>query len=444
MYQAIENIASFLWGAPLIGGLSFLGIYLSFKSGFFQFRRLGYIFSETFGKLKIKGKKGREGFRAMCMALGGTIGVGNIAGVATAITLGGPGAIFWMWISGFFGMIIKYAEIALSVRYRIIKDNGECVGGPMYYMHFCGIKILNITGYIFALFCVIASFFMGNIAQTDTVSRAFSNTFYLPRVAVCLFISILLIPVLLGRAQKIKALAEILVPLMSGLYIVFALIVIISNLEGIIPAIKLIIIGAFYPKTAAAGIGGYGIYRAISVGFSKGLFTNEAGMGSAPIAHASNPNATEKGQGMWGIAEVFIDTIVVCTITALAILSSDIYLDGSNLSGIELTLAVFTDTLGKTLGEGILTVSIGLFAFASIIAWNYYGKCALESLTHKKWTINIYMFAFIIISILGAFTETESIMFLSDMINAPLLLLNIPAILLLSHKCINKNELYKE
>lgn len=444
MNELVSTLSSYIWGVPLIGGLTFLGVYLTFKSGFFQFRRLGYCFNQTFGKLKIGNKKGRDGFKSMCMALGGTIGVGNVAGVATAITSGGAGAIFWMWVSGFFGMIIKYAEISLSVKYRISNDKGEYLGGPMYYMRFSGVKALKIFGYIFAVFCVAASFFMGNIAQTDTVSRAFSKTFTTPRLSVCLILALILVPIILGRAEKVKSFTEILVPFMSVIYILFSLIVIFHNIDGVLPAFTNIIKSAFAPKSAAAGIGGYGIYRAISVGFSKGLFTNEAGMGSAPIAHSSNPTANEKGQGMWGVAEVFIDTIIVCTLTAVAILSSNVYTDGTSLSGIELTSAVFSNVLGKTFGDGVLTVSIGLFAFASIIAWNFYGKCALKSLTNNKWIINAYSIIFVLTSILGSFTSTDSIFNLSDLINAPLLLLNIPAILILSDKCITKKKMYLE
>ncbi len=374
----------------------------------------------------------------MSMALGGTIGVGNIAGVSAAITAGGPGAVFWMWISGFLGMIIKYCEVALSVRYRIRTQNGQYRGGPMYYMLYSDIKILRPLAYVFSFFCILASLFMGNISQSDTVSSAFQYSFGAPRVLVCSILCVLLIPVIVGKAEKLKDFTSVFVPLMSIVYIVICFVVIGKNIVNLPSAINMIFKNAFSFGKAAAGIGGYGISKAISTGFSRGLFTNEAGLGSAPMAHATNADATEKMQGMWGIAEVFIDTILVCSLTAFAVLCSNTYRSGTVLDGIDLTSAAFSEAVGKVMGEGMIAVSVAFFAFASMVAWNFYGRCAVGFFTNKKIYKFIYSIIFILFAFLGAFTETETITALADVFNAPLIFINLPAIAILYPLIINK------
>ena len=431
MVDGIEKIAELLWGPPLIAMLVALGLFLSFRTHFFQIRKLPYILKNTFGEA-FSGKFGAsEGFKAMCMALGGTIGVGNIAGVAAAIKFGGPGSVFWIWVSGFIGMIIKYYEVALSIKFRRRGADGEYFGGPMYYMHDSGIKILKIFAYIFAACCVISSLFMGNIAQSNTVSNAMNYSFGFSKEIVCFVLCVLLFPLLLGKAQRLKDFSNIFVPVMSIIYLSICLVVILLNFKNLSNSFALIFKNAFNFRSAAAGAGAYSFSIAISVGFSKGLFTNEAGLGSAPMAHATNPNATEEKQGMWGIAEVFIDTIVVCSFTAFAVLGSDVYLGGTSLSGIDLTSAVFTSAVGKAMGEGMLSISVALFAFASIVAWYFYGKTALNFLIKSKFASAIYFAIFIIFVFLGAFYEDKFIFALSDIFNAPLIFINLFALSLL-------------
>ncbi len=444
MHSFLEKTANMLWGSPLITMLLILGLILSLKSRFYQLRKLPLVLKSTVLAAFSKDRAGKSGFNEMCLALGGTIGVGNIAGVSAAIVSGGPGAVFWMIISGFFGMVIKYTEVALAVKFRSYSPDGESIGGPMYYIKNSGTKIIKPFGIIFSVVCLISSFFMGNMAQSGTVAVSFHNAFGFNKTAVCFILSVVLLIAIVGKAEKLKKFASIFVPIMSIFYISVCIISIIYNIENLWASIKLILSDAFNFNSISGGVGAYGVSKAISVGFSRGLFTNEAGLGSSPIAHASAKNATPHTQGLWGMAEVFIDTIVVCSITSLAVLCSDTYLRGTRLSGIELTSAAISEAVGEIIGKGAISVSVAFFAFASIIAWNYYGRCSLNFISTKKIYSNIYSVLFVSFSFLGAFFNVDDLLLIGDIFNAPLIFINIPVLAILYPTVINNLSKRKE
>ncbi len=401
------------------------GIYFSFKSRFFQFR-FKNIFSATFGKM-IKSRD-KQGFKAMSIALGSTIGIGNIIGVTAAILSGGPGAVFWMLLTGFTGMTIKYAEIYLSI--SDAKANNRKCGGPMYVMknHFNG--IFKNVGALYAVTCIIASLFAGNIIQSKSIYRFAELGFNVNHTEINYIILPLLLAILLGKDRLYQNFSSVFVPAMSIGYIIATFMIIFNNIENLHTAFYSIFSSAFGIKAAFGGFCGAVISKAIRIGVMKGLFTNEAGMGSSPIAHSSARNADPHIQGCWGIIEVFIDTVVVCMLTAIAILSTPEYINGNFREPFELISAVFCGTFGN-FGVKALSGAAICFAFASIVGWSFYGIKALGFFTESRIYNRLYILIFIMFVPLSAFLDEATCWILTDIFNSLMLIPNTISLLVL-------------
>ncbi len=421
-----EAVNKIVWGDGMIIFMLAVGIYFSVATNFFQITKFGSIMKNTvFGIFEKKGN-GITPFQAVSTALAGTIGTGNIAGVATAITAGGPGAIFWMWISGIFGMMTKYAEVVLAVHFRKKEKDGTLSGGPMYYIEY-GLSS-RLWGIIFAALCIFASFGIGNMTQSNSIAHAAYETFFIPPYITGVFVALICGAVLLGGVKAVARFSEIIVPFMAIFYITGSVIFLTVNREFVMPALGLIVRSAFSGKSVCGGIAG----AAVKYGIARGIFTNEAGMGSAPIAHGSAETDSPAKQGMWGIFEVFFDTIVMCTITALVILTADggkFYTCGAD--GAVLTAGAFSTVFGM-FGSSFISVAIIFFALASIAGWAFYGQKAVEYITKNRIWVNIYKTAFVLFVFAGTVMELTAVWSISDALNGLMLICNLAAILLLS------------
>lgn len=395
------------------------GIILTLKSGFFQFKHLGIVFKVTFKKL-VKSKD-FKGFKAMALALGSTIGIGNIVGVTSAVIIGGPGAVFWMLLSGFAGMIIKFSETYISVKDAI--DSKRNSGGPMYVFknHLKG--VFKNLGTLFAVVCVCASLFAGNIIQSKSIYRFAEIGFNINPHLITLLVVTLLVVIILGKDRIYQNFSAIFVPLMSLFYISALLFIIFANYKNIPNAVFSVICGAFGIKPAVGGFSGTVISESLRVGVMKGLFTHEAGMGSSPIAYSSAENPDPFIQGCWGIVEVFIDTVVVCMLTALAVLTSPLYTNGKFNDPFTLICGIFENSFG-TVGIKLLCISACCFAFASIIGWSFYGCKALEFLNNKPKTRMIYTLIFVSFVPLSLKINDTTAWMLTDIFNSLMLIPN--------------------
>ena len=402
-----------------------LGVYLSFKSGFFQFKRLGLVFDVTFKKL-LKSKD-LSGFKAMAIALGSTIGIGNIIGVSAAIIIGGPGAIFWMLVTGFAGMIIKFTEVYICVD-EAMNSNRYC-GGPMYVLKERGTGALRYFGTFFAVVTVLASFFAGNVMQSKSIYRFGNLGFSIGFLPITVVLLLLLFIILIGKDRLYQNLSAILVPLMSFFYITAVVIIILKNIENLPNAILSIVTSAFGFNQVIGGFSGAVISAALRTGVMKGLFTHEAGMGSSPIAHSSANEKDPFCQGCWGIVEVFIDTVVVCMLTAVAVLTSPIYLQNRISDPFQLICDIFSDAFGA-FGIKALSISAILFAFASIVGWSFYGIKALEFFTQNGVSKKVYVCLFLTFVPLSCVISEDFAWDLTDLFNSLMLIPN--AVLLLS------------
>ena len=443
MLEITEKTGAFLWTPIMLVILLGFGIILTVRFEFFQLVRAEKIYRETIGSLfikkeKIKNKRDKNKkekitpFEAVSAALAGTMGVGNIAGVATAITAGGAGAIFWMWVSAFFCMIIKFIEVTLSQIYKIKKGRGY-IGGPMYYIS-QGLKSGKLAG-LFAFFCIISSFGIGNMSQANTISESFNNTFGINKILTGVIVALVAALIIIGGVKRIVAFTSRMIPAMSILYIAAAVLVIIFNADNLGEAIKLIFSQAFAPAQAGAGFLGFMTSRAVRFGISRGIFTHEAGLGSAPIAHAVASPKSPAEQGMWGIFEVFFDTLVVCTLTALAILTTGAY-KISGLDGINLTNQAFASVFGGVSGI-FLSVSILFFALLTLVTWSFYGECCVIYLFENREKTqtaakNIYKIIFLILIVAGSAGNIQIVWNLSDIFNALMALPNMIAVIILS------------
>ncbi|MDR1693448.1 MAG: amino acid carrier protein [Oscillospiraceae bacterium] len=422
-----------MW-AVLLG----VGLWFTVGSGGWQVLRIGTIFRETLGSLFQK--KARKDcvtpFQAMSTALASTVGTGNIAGVATAIVAGGPGAVFWMWVSALLGMMTKYAEVFLAVKYRRKAPGGGWMGGPMTVMEAIGWRV---PAALFAALCMTAALGVGNLTQVNTLADAVYTVFRAPRLITGLATAALAALVLLGGIRSVAAAAEKLVPLMSVLYILLSGAVLVLCRDGILPALRDIVVGAFSPRAAMGGAAGYTIWRALRFGVSRGVFSNEAGLGSAPIAHAAAETDSAARQGMWGALEVFIDTIVLCTLTALVILSAGAFTPGGGADGAALTVAAFSGALGP-FGAGAAAVCTALFAFATIPGWCFYGEQCCRYLFCRKAGSRklrtaapiVYRTVFILMLLPGSVLRLDVVWRFADVMNAAMALPNLAAILWLS------------
>ena len=426
---------SVVWGPMMLILMISIGVYFTVRLRFFQIRKFKFVMKETIGNMFDKNQKNKEGispFKSATTALAGTIGTGNIVGVSTALVAGGVGAVFWMWVSSFFGMMTKYAEIVLALHYRQKNDKGEIVGGPMYYIEKgLGLKWLAV---LFSIFCALAGVGIGNMTQINSMSESLNTAFGIDKLVVGIVVSLIVGLVIIGGVKRISNVTATIIPVFGILYIIGSLIVVFVNIEKIPYAFNEILKEAFNIKSAGSGVLGYGIMKSIQYGFSRGVFSNEAGLGSAPIAHSASNAKTEVHQGLWGIFEVFFDTIVMCTLTALVIITTGVLDDG--LNGANLTTIAFSKVFGDS-AFLILSISISLFAFATLIGWCYYGEKSIEYIFKKsKNATLIYRFVYIILIIVGAIMQLDLVWGISDTMNGFMAIPNLIALVCLSKKVI--------
>lgn len=417
-----------VWGWPMLILLLGTGILYTTVLGVPQLTKFFYTIRNTILKVFEQASEEHEGditpFQAVSTALAATVGTGNIAGVATAIASGGPGAIFWMWISALFGMATKMSEVILSITYRETDDYGYSIGGPMYYIkNGLGFGWLAST---FAFFGMIASFGIGNMTQSNSVAVALNTTYGLNKLYVGIGVSILAGIVIIGGIARIAKFTAKLVPLMATLYIVGALFIIFLNIKNVPSAFAEIFRTAFSPRAALGGGMGIAIKETIKFGIARGVFTNEAGLGSAPIAHAAAQTDHPVRQGLWGIFEVFADTIMICTLTALVIIvTGQAY---SGLTGAELTTKAFQT--GFVGGGHVVTIGLTLFAFSTILGWEYYGEKCFQYIFGRN-SVWIYRLIYIPIATVGAVGGLQEIWHISDTLNGLMAIPNLVGVLLL-------------
>jgi AGCS family alanine or glycine:cation symporter len=424
--SAINNI---VWGPPILFLIVGTGLYLSISTKFFSVTKIAYILKNTFLKMFSKESRGEgevTAFQAVATALAATVGTGNIAGVATAIALGGPGAVFWMWMAAILGMTTKFAEVVLAVKYREKTPDGRFVGGPMYYIS-NGLK-MKWLAVIFAIFGALAAFGIGNMVQSNSVAAALDATFGINPWITGVVLAVITAAVIVGGIKRIGAFTEKLVPFMAAVYILGGLFIILTNASHIPGAFALIFGNAFTGHAAVGGFAGATLAQSIRYGIARGVFTNEAGLGSAPIAHAAATTDHPVRQGLWGVFEVFADTIIICSITALAILVSSQW--SSGLTGAALTTAAFNEGIAGV-GGIIVAVGIVLFAYSTIIGWEYYGERCAEYVFGPK-IITPYRLIWIPFVVIGAIGGLEDLWALADTLNGLMAIPNLIGVLLLS------------
>lgn len=418
------------------------GVFLSVRTGFFQFRRFGTVMKNTVGQLFDKNLHKKEKgsvspFQAVTTALAGTIGTGSIAGVATALVLGGPGAVFWMWVSALFGMVTKYSEIVLALKYREKNEDGAYLGGPMYYIkNGLGIKWLAV---IFAIFAMIACIGTGNATQSNSISSVLDMNFNIAPWITGIVLTVIVGVVIIGGVKRIATINEKLVPVMAVFFILASIFALIFNAGRIPAAFGLIFTEAFNFKAAFGGVAGYGILAAMRFGVGRGVFSNEAGLGSAPIAHAASSTEDPVKQGMWGVFEVFITTIIICTMSAVVVLTSGIYTEAFNagiapsVSGAALSSAAFDEALPFIGGIGI-ALSTVFFALSTILGWAYYGEACVGYIfkNHRSTAIAVYRAVYVAFVFVGAIAEINTVWLIADCFNALMALPNLIALICLS------------
>ena len=430
----LESINSVLWGPLLIVLLLAAGLFITARTRMVQFVRFPLAMRETFGKALQRRKPGAQGdvspFQAMTVAMGGTVGVGNIAGVATAIALGGPGAIFWMWMSGLLGMATKFAEVVLGVHYRRRDPGQPMIGGAMRYIEGGMGRQWKWLAMLFALFGGLAAFGIGNMVQANAVAEGMAHFGVSPWVTggilvVCVGV------VTIGGLKRIAAVASVFVPFMVGLYILGGLTVIVLHISRLPEVLGMIFRQAFTPTAATGGFIGAGVLMTIRQGMSRGVFSNEAGLGSAPIAHATARTDHPARQGMWGILEVFLDTLVVCTITALVVLLSGVWSSGAR--GATLTMQGFATTFGVAIGFPLVVINMILTAYDTLLAWGFYGEtCMAYLLGHGLLVRKIYRLVWLPCTLLGALGTLDVIWGIADILNGLMAFPNLIALFALS------------
>ena len=444
-FQSIEKILTIInnivWGPPLLILLVGTGIYFTFKLKLLQIFKLPLAFKYLFLKDEEKSDENVKGdvsnFASLCTALSATIGTGNIVGVATAIGTGGPGALLWMWVAAFFGMATKYAEGVLAIKYREVDDNGEISGGPMYYIEKgIGNKFL---AKMFAIFGVaVALLGIGTFGQVKSIASAVEIGFNIPIWVTAIIVTILVTLVTLGGIKRISSVAEKIVPTMAIFYLVGALMVLIFNIEAVPAAVKLIVVSAFNPKAALGSAVGITISIAIQRGIGRGVFSNEAGLGSAPIAAAAAKTNSPVKQGLISMTGTFIDTIVICTMTGLAIVVTNSFNTG--LEGAAMTTIAFENGLPFAIvGKYIVNIGLIFFAFTTIIGWNYYGERCIEYLTGVK-GIKIYKTVFIIFVGIGPLLSLDLVFIIADIVNGLMALPNLIGLVALRHIIIDETN----
>lgn len=443
--EVLKNIDGIVWGPPLLILLVGTGIYFTFKLNFIQMFKLPlaikYLFLNDDDKSDNEAKGEVSSFAALCTALSATIGTGNIVGVATAIATGGPGALFWMWVAAFFGMATKYSEGVLAIKYREVDENGEMSGGPMYYIEKgVGNKFL---ANMFAFFGIaVALLGIGTFGQVNSISKAALISFNIPIWFTAIIITILVTLVTLGGIKRISNVAEKIVPTMAILYIIGALLVLICNFKAIPSAITLIIKSAFNPSAALGGTTGITISLAIQMGIGRGVFSNEAGLGSAPIAAAAAKTKYPVKQGLISMTGTFIDTIIICTMTGLAIVLTGSF--NSGLEGAAMTTFAFENGLPfAIIGKYIVNIGLIFFAFTTIIGWNYYGERCIQYLIGIK-GIKFYKIIFIALVGVGPFLSLNLVFIIADIVNGLMALPNLIGLIKLRNIVISETNNFFE
>ena len=447
MLQTIESINNavnnFIWGVPAMICIIGVGLYLSLRTGFIQIRKFPYALKTTLGRI-FKKKEASDGsmtpFQAVCTALAGTVGTGNIAGVAGAIAIGGPGAVFWMWISAILGMCTKFTEVTLAVHFRERNKKGDYVGGPMYYIKNGLSKKWQILAILYSAFGVLTVFGTGNATQVNTITTAIDtaliNFNIIPESAsktlnlvLGIVIMLLVGMVLLGGIKRIGSVSEKLVPFMALLYIVLAIGVVVLNFERVPAVFHDIVYGAFNPAAVTGGVIG-SFFLSLKKGVSRGIFSNEAGLGTGSIAHACADTKKPVKQGFFGIFEVFTDTIVICTLTALVILCSGTPVGYGEAAGAELTISGFTSTYGNWVSI-FTAIALCCFAFSTIIGWGLYGARCAEFLFKEK-AIRPFMVLYSLVAIIGATVDLGLLWSIAETFNGLMAIPNLIAVFLLS------------
>ena len=454
MLETITNANGFVngivWGPAGLALLFCTGLLMSCRTGFFQFGHFGYWMKNTIGAIFTnknitahteKGDKAISQFQSLCTALAATIGTGNIVGVATAIISGGPGSIFWMWVMAILGMMTNYSENVLGIFYRRKNAAGEWSGGAMYYLS-DGLgskkgckKLGRVLAVLFACFCVLASFGIGNMSQINSIAGNMNAAFQVPNLVTGILLMVLSALVILGGLKRVAAVTEKVVPVMALFYIVGALTVVLTHVTFVPAAFVSIFKGAFAMKAAGGGVLGYGVSRAITWGFKRGAFSNEAGLGSSVMVHSSSNVKEPVQQGMWGIFEVFADTIVVCTLTALVILTSGfVDLDTGHMltevQGSALVGQAFSTVFGA-FGPKFIAVAILLFAYSTVLGWSHYGTKAFEYLFGTRASRG-YQLVFVAMVVVGATMKLDLAWDLSDTFNGLMMVPNLIGVLSLS------------
>jgi AGCS family alanine or glycine:cation symporter len=425
--QTIDAINGLVWGPIMLTLLLGTGIFLTIGLRGMTITRIPYAFKQLLKGRKASGEGEISPFNALMTALSSTVGTGNIAGVATAIGIGGPGALFWMWCTALVGMATKYAEAVLAVNYRETDAAGKKVGGPMYYIKNGLGKRWKPLAFLFALFGALAGFGLANTVQSNTVSQVLFNNFQIPTVASGLVMALLVALVLLGGIQRIAQVAGKLVPLMTVIYLVSTLLILLMNLTEIPAALVFIVDSAFNGTAATGGFAGATVMLALRMGVSRGIFSNESGLGSAPIAHAAAATNSPVRQGTIAMLGTFIDTLIICTMTGLVLIVTDVW--NSDLQGAAMTLQVFDSSL--PFGGDILSLCIALFAFTTMLGWSYYGERCAQFLLGPK-----VVLPFRVLWVVGIFLGTQMSLGLvwkmSDALNGMMAIPNLIALLLLS------------
>lgn len=423
-----EVVNDIVWGWPLLVLIVGTGVFLTVRTGFVPFTKFGYAMKQTFFKMFAKDQVGEgevTAFQAVSTALAAAVGTGNIAGVGTAIAIGGPGAVFWMWVAAIFGMATKYGEVVLAIEYREKTEDGRFIGGPMYYLD----KGTNQKwlAVMFAVFGAIATFGIGNMVQSNSVADSLETTFNIDPLITGIVLAVSVALVTLGGIKKIGKVTSVLVPFMAAVYIFGGLLIILLNIQLVPEAFRIIFQDAFTGTAAVGGFVGSTFTMVIRFGIARGVFTNESGLGSAPIAHAAATTDHPVRQGLWGIFEVFADTLVLCTITALVIVMTGAWDTG--IDGAALTTVAFDE--GMPFGGYIVTFGLVFFAFSTLLGWSYYGERCIEYLFGSK-AIIFYRLLFIPLIVVGAVGGLRLIWALADTLNGLMAIPNLIGLLLLS------------
>ena len=442
--EAVNNVVNnFIWGVPAMICIIGVGLYLSIRTNFLQIRKFPYAMKVTLGRM-MKKKEASDGaltpFQAVCTALAATVGTGNVAGVAGAIAIGGPGAVFWMWISALLGMCTKFAEVTLAVHFRETNSQGDLVGGPMYYIKNGLGKKWHFLAYLFAAFGVLAVFGTGNATQVNTITAsidsALSSFNMLPADAVSVVnliigvaLAVIIALILIGGIKRIGNVASKLVPFMAIMYIVLALGVIFFHIQSVPAVFASIIKGAFNPASVTGGVVG-SFFMSMKKGVSRGIFSNEAGLGTGSIAHACADTKKPVKQGFFGIFEVFVDTIIICTMTALVILCSGVPVNYGEAAGAELTISGFTAVYGNWVSI-FTAVSMCCFAFSTVIGWGLYGTRCIEFLFGSR-ANKPFMVLYSLTAIVGATMNLGLMWSIAETFNGLMVIPNLIAVFLLS------------